>query len=185
MLAALDANSGTPVWEQSLASSDGQASTLDFSDIVAAPVIANGVVYAISLGSTALAVDLHSGVKVWSHNAAGTQPFCLAGGFAFVLDKTQTLSAIHADDGLVSWSLQMPLYEHPKKKKKPLLWAGPVLVNGTLLLTNNQGDVALVDAVAGTITAKAKLNGPADMAPIAAGGVLLQLTRDAKLTAYA
>jgi outer membrane protein assembly factor BamB len=184
MLAALDANSGTPLWEQSLASSDGQASTLDFSDIVAAPVIADGVVYAISLGSTALAVDLHSGVKVWSHGAAGTQPFCLAGGFAFVLDKSQTLAAIHADDGLVSWSLQMPLYQHPKKKKQPLLWTGPALVNGTLLLTNNYGGVALVDPVAGAIASMAKLEGPADMVPIAAGGVLLQLTRDAKLTAY-
>jgi len=123
-------------------------------------------------------------VKVWSHGAAGTQAFCLAGGFAFVLDKSQTLAAIHADDGLVSWSLQMPLYKHPKKKSKPILWAGPALVNGVLLLTNNYGDVALVDPVAGAIASMAKLEGPADMVPIAAGGVLLQLTRDAKLTAY-
>ena len=129
-LAALDANSGTPVWEQSFASSFGQASTLDFSDIVAAPVIANGVVYAIGLGNTAMAVDLHSGAKVWTHSASGTQPFCLAGGFAFLLDKSQTLFAIHADDGLVSWSLQMPPYHKPKKKKQPLLWTGPIMVNG-------------------------------------------------------
>ena len=117
-LAALDANSGTPVWEQSYASAFGQASSLDFSDIVGAPVIANGVVYAISLGDTVMAVDLHSGVKVWTHNASGTQPFCLSGGFAFVLDHTQTLFAIHADDGLVSWALQMPpVPQHEKEDR--------------------------------------------------------------------
>ncbi|GLR67994.1 pyrrolo-quinoline quinone [Acidocella aquatica] len=185
MLAALDANSGAPLWEQSLAAASGQASSLDFSDIVAAPVIAGGVVYALGLGNTAMAVDLHSGAKVWTHSASGAQPFCLAGGFAFLLDSTQTLSAIHADDGLVSWSLPMPAFGNMKKKKEPLLWAGPVLVNGMLVLTNSRGEIALVDAVAGVIKSTAKLAGPADMAPIAAGGLLLQLTRDAKLTAYA
>jgi outer membrane protein assembly factor BamB len=183
-LAALDANSGTPVWEQSLASSFGQASSLDFSDIVAAPVIAGGVVYAIGLGNTTIAVDLHSGNKVWTHSASGTSPFCVAGGFAFLLDKTQTLFAIHVDDGLVSWSLQMPLYKNPKKKKKPLLWTGPVLVNGALVLTNDLGEMALVDPVAGTLQSVGRLAGPADMTPIAASGVLVQLTRDAKLTVY-
>ena len=183
-LAALDANSGTPVWEQSLASSFGQASSLDFSDIVAAPVIADGVVYAIGLGDTAMAVDLHSGAKVWTHSAAGAQAFCLSGGFAFLLDRSQTLTAIHADDGLVSWSLQMPLYKNMKKKKHPLLWTGPVLVNGSLLLTSSLGTLAMVDPVAGAISSVAKLAGPADMAPIAAGGLLVQLTRDARLTAY-
>ena len=183
-LAALDANSGTPVWEQSFASSFGQASTLDFSDIVAAPVIANGVVYAIGLGNTAMAVDLHSGAKVWTHSASGSDAFCLAGSFAFLLDKSQTLSSIHADDGLVSWSLQMPQYRNMKKKKQPLLWNGPIMVNGMLILTNDFGEIAFVDAVAGRINSIAKLSGPADITPIAAGGMLLQLTRDATLTAY-
>jgi outer membrane protein assembly factor BamB len=183
-LAALDANSGTPVWEQSFASAFGQASSLDFSDIVAAPVISNGVVYAIGLGETVMAVDLHSGAKVWTHEASGTQAFCVAGDFAFLLDKTQTLFAIHADDGLVSWSLAMPAYRRPKKHGKPELWTGPVMVNGTLLLTNDYGDLAFVDAVAGKINSIAKLAGPADMPPIAAGGMLIQLTRNAKLTAY-
>lgn len=185
MLAALDANSGTTLWEQSLAAASGQAGSLNFSDIVAPPVISGGVVYALGMGNTAMAVDLHSGAKVWTHSASGSQAFCLAGGFAFLLDSTQTLSAIHADDGLVSWSLQMPAFGNMKKKKEPLLWAGPVLVNGMLVLSNSRGEIAMVDAVAGVIKSSAKLAGPADMAPIAAGGLLLQLTRDAKLTAYA
>jgi outer membrane protein assembly factor BamB len=185
MLAALDANSGTPLWEQSLASSFGQASSLDFSDIVADPVIANGVVYAIGLGNTAMAVDLHSGAKVWTHSGSGTQAFCVVGDFAYLLDKTQTLFAIHADDGLVSWSLQMPPFHNMKHSKGPQLWNGPVMVNGTLLLTNSFGEIALVDPVVGTIQTTNKLAAPADLPPIAAGGLLIQLTRDAQLTAYA
>ena len=62
--------------------------------------------------------------------------------------------------------------------------AGPVLINGLLVLTNDHGEIALVDAVAGKLTQTAKLGGPADMPPIAAAGMLLQLTRNAKLTAY-
>jgi outer membrane protein assembly factor BamB len=184
-LAALDANSGAPLWEQNLASSYGSASPLDFSDIVAAPVIANGVVYAIGLGNTAMAVDLHSGATVWTHSAAGTLPFYVAGEFVYVLDKSQMLYAVHADDGLVSWSLQLPLFHNPKKQKDPIQWTGPVMVNGTLLATNDWGQIAVVDPVSGQIKSCAKIAAPADMAPIAADGLLLQLTRDATLTAYA
>ncbi len=184
MLAALDATSGTPLWEQSLASGFAQASSLDFSDIVAAPVIAGGVVYAIGLGDTTMAVDLHTGAKVWTHNAAGMQAFCVAGGFAFLLDKTQTLFAIHADDGLVSWSLSLPGFHNMKKSEGPQQWVGPVMVNGALLLGNSRGEMALVDAVAGKMTGLHKLAGPVDLTPIAANGLLLQLSRDAKLTAY-
>ncbi len=183
-LAALNANSGTPLWEQSFASAFGQASDLDFSDIVAAPVIANGVVYAIGLGDTAMAVDLHSGAKVWTSSVRGTQPFYAAGQFVFLLDGDQTLWAVHADDGLVSWQLSMPGFRNMKKKKKPQLWTGPLLVNGQLLLTNDYGDIAFVDAVAGKITTTSKLEGFADMPPIAVDGALLQLTRDAVLTYY-
>ena len=183
-LAGIDANSGTPLWEQSLAAGYGQASQLDLSDIVASPVITNGVVYAINLGDTFMAVDLHSGAKVWTHGAYGTQVPAASGGFLFLLDGQQMLYAIHADDGLVSWSLQLPAYKKPKTKGKPILWTGPVLVNGQLLLASDHGEMALVDAVAGTLKQKVKLDAPADMPPIAAAGMLLQLTRDAKLTAY-
>lgn len=187
LLAGIDANSGTPIWEQSLAASFGQAGQFALSDIVASPVIAGGVVYAINAGNTMMAVDLHSGAKVWTHSASGRQPLCLAGGFAFVLDNAQTLYAVHADDGLVSWALPLPLYAKPKKKQDPISWAGPLLVNGQLLLVSDHGSAALVDPVAGALRNVVKLRGGAvaDMAPIAAGGLLLQLTRDAKLTAYA
>jgi outer membrane protein assembly factor BamB len=183
-LAALDAQSGTPIWEQSFASSFGQASPLDFSDIVAAPVIAGGVVYAIGLGKTMLAIDLRSGAKVWERDTAGEQTICAAGGFVYVLNTSQILAAIHADDGLVCWTHQLPLYLNPKKKKKPIAWTGPVMVNGMLLLTNDQGQIAFADPASGSITSTAKLAAPADLSPIAAAGNLLVLTRDATLTAY-
>jgi outer membrane protein assembly factor BamB len=183
-LAALDLNSGTPLWEQSLASAFGQASALDFSDITGAPVIANGVVYAGSLGQTLMAVDLRSGVKVWVRDASGSEAFCVVGGFVFVMDTSETLAAIHADDGLVCWTLDLPVFNNVKKKKGPKTWNGPVMVNSELLLTSTQGDIITVDPVAGTISSKQKLPGPADLPPIAVGGSLLQLTRDAILTAY-
>ncbi len=183
-LAALDAASGTPIWEQSFASSFGQASPLDFSDIVAAPVIAGGVVYAIGLGKTMLAIDLRSGAKVWERDTAGDQTICAAGGFVFVMNTAQTLAAIHADDGLVCWTTQMPLYVNPKKKKKPISWTGPVMVNSMLVFTSDHGEMAFVDPVTGAISSRAKIAAAADLSPIAAAGLLVMLTRDATLTAY-
>ncbi len=183
-LAALDVNSGTPLWEQSLASSYSVASPLAFSDIVAPPVIANDVVYAISLGNTAVAVDLHSGAQVWEHDVTGNQAIYLAGDFAYVLDIHQNLAAVHADDGLVSWMVQLPPYRHPKSKSGPRNWNGPVMVNGQLLFTNSLGEMMSVDPVTGGFGPISKLAGPADLTPVVAGGEMLILTRDAVLTAY-
>jgi outer membrane protein assembly factor BamB len=184
-LAALDANSGTPVWEQSMASTYGQASPLDFSDVVAPPVIADGVVYAVGLGQTALAIDLHSGAKVWEHDVSGTQAICVAGGFAYLLDTSQTLAAIHADDGLVSWSLQLPMFRNMKKKKGARAFNGPIMVNGQLLFTTSLGEVQFVDPAAGALGPLHKITGgPADLAPIVVDGAMLLLTRNAQLTAY-
>jgi hypothetical protein len=58
------------------------------------------------------------------------------------------------------------------------------MVGGRLLFTSNYGDIAFVDPVAGALKSTGKLAGPADMPPIAAAGLLVQLTRDATLTAY-
>lgn len=184
-LAALDVNSGTPFWEQSLASAYGQASDLDFSDITGAPVIAGGVAYAASLGQTMMAVDLRSGAKVWTIDESGSEAFCAVGAFVFVLSTDETLAAIHADDGLVSWTLALPTFNNIKKKKGPKTWNGPIMVNNSLVLTSTLGDVITVDPVAGKISGTHKLAGPADLPPIAVGGQLLQLTRDGVLTAYA
>jgi outer membrane protein assembly factor BamB len=183
-LAALDVNAGVPLWEQSLASAFGQASQLDFSDIVGAPVIANGVVYAASLGQTMMAVDLRSGVKVWTLNDAATQAFCAVGGFVFILDTAGNLAALHADDGLVCWVTPLPAFENMKKKRQPKSWSGPVMVNGKLLLTSSMGDLVMVDPVSGKIGDQVKLAGPADLPPVAAAGILVQLTRNAILTVY-
>ena len=185
-LSALDVSSGAPVWEQSLASNFGQASSLDFSDIVGAPVIANGVVYAGSLGQTIMAVDLRSGVKVWERDASCTQTLCAVGDFIFVLDNSELLAAIHADDGLVSWTQQLPIFKKPKKKKDPQTWNGPVMVNSQLLLTSTEGELLIINPDDGSTLGSQKLakGEPADLPPIAVGGSLYVLTRDATLTAY-
>ena len=184
LLAAIDASSGTPIWEQSLASGFGQASALDLSDVVAAPVIAGGVVYGINIGGSFMAVDLHSGAKVWTHQATGSQPPAASGGFLFLLDSSAKLFAVHADDGLVSWATALPAFKNMKKRTNPIIWSGPALVNSTLICVNDHGEAALVDATTGKLNQTVKLGAPADMPPIAVGGVLLQLTRDARLTAY-
>jgi outer membrane protein assembly factor BamB len=76
-------------------------------------------------------------------------------------------------------------FHNMKTKTGPVQWAGPVLVNGMLVLTSSDGEIAFVDAVQGALKTTAKLAGKAaDLPPIAAGGLLLQLTRDGKLTAY-
>jgi hypothetical protein len=115
---------------------------------------------------------------------SGSHALYAAGGFVFVLDNNQLLAAIHQDDGLVTWTLQMPAFKNLKKKKNPIAWNGPVMLNNMLVLTNDHGEIAFVDPIAGRIRSTAKIDGPADMTPVTAGGMMVLLTRNASLTAY-
>jgi hypothetical protein len=54
-----------------------------------------------------------------------------------------------------------------------------------LAFTTSRGELATVDPVAGRLGQISKLaDGPIDLPPIAAGGRMLVLSRDAVLTAY-
>jgi outer membrane protein assembly factor BamB len=188
MVAGINAITGSAVWEQSLAAGYDTANPLNVSSIVANPVIGQNLVVVTGVAGSTVAFDLRSGRRIWGKGAGGAETPAIAGEWLFLLTDEQRLAAIHLAEGYVSWLTDLPAFKNPKKDYGPLSWHGPVLAGNGLVLTGSDGRIIVVDARTGVLVAdpadSVALNGVADAPPIAVGGSLLALTRDAVLTAY-
>ncbi|MGH7119928.1 MAG: PQQ-binding-like beta-propeller repeat protein [Acetobacteraceae bacterium] len=183
-LTAFTAETGAVQWSDSLGAAYASASPADVSAIRALPVVDGAIVYAISLGQLLVADDLHSGRRVFYLEVAGSETPAVAGDWMFVLMEGQRLAAIGRNDGQVRWITEMPLFKNPKHKRGPILWHGPVLAGGRLLLAGEGGQLAAVAPESGEILDETRLPGPAALAPVVADATVLVTLRDGTLTAW-
>lgn len=183
-IAAIQAETGTLVWSDNLGTLKGTASLLEFSTVRGAPVLENGIVYAIGLGGLMAALDLRSGRRVWERDIAGGNTPWLAGDTLFIVDADQKAAAVSKDDGTVKWVTQLPRFENPKRTRGLITWAGPVLVAGKLVFVGTNARMAVLDPTDGKLVSTTKLGASASITPVIAEGTMLVLTDDARLTAY-
>ena len=183
-LIALAADSGAVQWSDGLGAAFGGQNPADVSAVRALPVVNQGVVYAISLGGLLVAADIHSGRRIFYLEVAGGQTPVVAGDWLFVLTADQHLAAIGRNDGLVRWITVMPLFTNPKHQRGPIVWRGPLLAGGRLLLAGDNGQLAAVAPENGKILGYQHLPGPAALPPIVADGTVLVLLRSGTLIAW-
>ena len=183
-LAAVRADSGTLVWTDNMGGVKGAATLSEFASVRGAPVIDNGLVYAVGLGGLLAALDLRSGRRVWQRDIAGGNTPWIAGDFMFLVDSEQKVGAIDKNDGTVHWVEDLPRFTNPKRTKGLITWYGPSLVGGKLVLVSDKGKMAVLDPISGSLVTSTGLADTASLAPVAAQGYVFVLTDDATLTAY-
>jgi outer membrane protein assembly factor BamB len=183
-LAAVRADTGNLAWSDNLGSLKGSTSLLEFATVRGAPVIEDGIVYAIGFGGLMAALDLRTGRRVWERDIAGGNTPWLAGDTLFVITAEQRTAAVAKEDGSVHWVTDLPRFENPKKTKGLITWAGPVLVGGKLVAVSNNAHMAVLDPIDGKLVSNTEMDAPATLAPVVAQGTMFVLTDDATLTAY-
>lgn len=183
-LAAVRADGGSLVWTDNLGGVKGTSSLSEFASVRAAPVVENGLVFAIGLGGLMATLDLRSGRRVWERDIAGANMPWLAGDFLFVVDTEQKVGAIGKDDGLVHWVEDLPRFNNPKRTKGLINWYGPVMVGGKLVLVSDHSKMAVLDPITGALVTSQDIGSTASLPPVVAQGIVLILTDDATLTAY-
>ena len=185
-IAALRAETGELLWSDTLGSTGGRNSILDFSSVHGLPVISDGTAYVISVGQVLTAIDLRSGRRLWERTVAGKDGLVISGGWLFLLSQDQQLACLDKSNGHVRWVTVLPRFRRPKPQKGAIVWTGPLLANGELICVSDypkQGMIA-VDAVTGKIQRTQSLRTAGVMTPIAAGGHMLVVTEDGRLKAY-
>jgi outer membrane protein assembly factor BamB len=183
-LAAVRADSGSIVWTDGLGASQGRATVADFLAIHGAPVIVNGLVYAISMGGLLVCNDVPAGRRVWERQVAGEDTPYIAGDWMFVVSAQQEIAAVNINDGRISWITQLPRWADPDKRKTTLTWYGPLLVSDRLIVTGTNNDALSISPYTGEILGHITLSeAAAPFAPVVAGGTVLLVSNDARLMA--
>ncbi len=155
----LNGTVGTPLWSAMLVSNKQVSSSTEINTIGAAPIVENGVIYAISNSDTMTALDMRSGDKLWDKQIGSMQNMLLAGNFLFVISNRNILYAVEKDSGDVIWSLDVNkfIYDEDDNNKVVVYAASPLMLNNDLLLAFSNGKVLKIRASDGTVAAKTDL----------------------------
>lgn len=180
-LVALLAANGRRLWVDALSRTGRLTSLAAINDIAGRPVVDGGVVYAASHSGVLAALDIRSGQRVWARAFASTQTPLVAGDVLYAVSVDGALVAFDRAAGGVYWMVQLRRYRDEEERKGRVSWIGPILVGGNLVLANSLGEVVAAAPENGTITARADLDQPLFIPPIAAGGRIYFVTDEARL----
>jgi len=183
-LTALRVQNGSVAWSDNLSSIKRFGGTSSISDIKALPVLDRGLVFAISFGGRLVAIDQRSGTRVWQRDIAGSNTPWVAGNHVFVLSADGELVALSREKGVIRWVTPLPKYEKPEDKKGAIIWSGPVMAGGRLIVTATNGLVYEVNPENGQQIGSWDSGIPLSMPPIVAGGTMFLLSDNGKLLAY-
>jgi outer membrane protein assembly factor BamB len=182
-IAAVRPESGTVVWTDSLATQLTAGALGDFSTVRGLITISNGAVYAISVGRLMVAIDLHSGRRLWERGAAGEDSPWVAGDWIFLVTLNQQIAAVNRMDGRVAWSTQLPHWGNPEKREDLITWFGPVLVSDRLVVGGTNEKAFAISPYTGAILGQQDLPASVALGPVAVAGTVLFVCNDGRLVA--
>ena len=153
-LVGLRLDNGRPVWNESLVGPRREARAFgNLADIRGRPVIDRGLVLAMGSAGTLTAIDLRSGQRQWERNIGGNQTPWVAGRFVFVVTGSADVAALERDTGKVKWVTPLSQYQD-EKRRKPIMWGGPVLASDRLLVGGSTGEMLSLSPYTGEIIGK-------------------------------
>ncbi len=182
---ALRVENGSVAWSDNISSARQYGGGLEsLSDIKALPVLDRGLVIVLSFGGKMVAFDQASGARVWQREIGGAETPWTAGNFLFVLSGDNQLIALNLEDGRIIWVTPLPRYKNEEEKTGPLVWKGPVMGGGRLILHGTDGEMLEVNATNGKVLRAWDSDRSPAASPVIAAKTLLLLAADGTLTAY-
>ena len=179
----LRVENGQVVWEDNLSAVQRLGTLSAIADIRGQPVIDQGLVYAASYSGRMVAIDEVSGQRTWQREIGSAEMPWSAGATVFVISSDQQLIALTRQGGEIRWITSLPRFEDDDKEK-PVVWTGPVLAGGRLILASSGGQMIEASPADGKILKTTKLPGDVTIAPVVADNTLLLLTQNGQLVAY-
>ena len=181
---AITVETGRPLWSDNLASTRNVDAVSTLADIRGRPVIDRGRVYAASHSGRMAAIDLRTGERAWEQELGGTHSLWVAGDYVYVLSTDNELICLTRNEGKVRWVRLLPSYQDEKKRKDPMVWAGPVLGGDRLIVLSSDGGALSISPYTGEPLGREEMSGGGYFEPAIADKSLYVLTDDANLSAY-
>lgn len=190
-LVAMQANNGTELWSKPLIRANRNNALSELRDISGRPVIYRGDVFAASHSGVFAAVDLRTGDVRWELPVISLATPWPAGDVVYTVSKAGEVICAARTNGQVYWVRDLNEGRRQTNVSKVLgieritrsYWSGVVLASNRLISVSNDGRAVAIDPKTGEVQGYLKLGGPANIAPVAAGGLLYVLTDDGDLVA--
>lgn len=182
---ALRVQNGRPAWGDLLAVPTQVGALPAMADIRGLPVVDRGAVFAISYSGPLTAIALRSGERAWDLDIGSANTPLVVGNVVYVVTSGQVLVAVTLQTGRVVWSQQLQnLDDMSDPKSDPIVWSGPVLAGGRLLLVSSDGRLVEASPRNGEFEATHELNAPSFIPPTVAADTVFVVTERGKLQAF-
>jgi len=178
---ALRVENGSVAWSDNLSSVRKFSSLASISDIKAMPVIDNGAIYAMSFSGKLVAIDEHTGARLWQQNISGTNTPWVAGDMIFALSSDKQLVALNRMHGKILWVVDLPALDGDDD---PARYIGPVMAGGNLLVFSTDGAALAFEPTTGDILYDWAVRGDLAIAPIVVKETLYTLNENGTLSAW-
>lgn len=182
IIASLVSN-GRKLWSEGLTRAGSGTSLSSINDIAGRPVIHSGVVYAGSQSGIVAAIDLRTGVKIWDKEIPTIQTPWVSGDFIFVVSTDSKVYCMKREDGSVVWIKQLDAYKNEKKRKNRIMWTGPVMLAGRLVLGSTEGVILELNPQDGNVLNSFKTKANFTITPAYKDGALYFMSIDGVMVA--
>ena len=102
-LVAISLTDGTLLWEFHVAAPTGQTELERLADMDADPVVANGVVYAVTFQGRVAAIDLRTGIALWQRDMSSHAGMGIGQRLLYVTDEQSHVWAFDRGTGASLW----------------------------------------------------------------------------------
>lgn len=177
------ARNGRTLWDDSLAGFRRADLSQDLAHIRGMPVLDRGLLTAISNAGLMAAIDQRRGLRVWEAEIGGIEMPWSAGNMIYVLTNNNELVALMREEGTIRWVASLPRFQDPEEREDPILWQGPIMAGGRLIIASSTGELRLYDPQAGEMIGRVTLPAGAALSPVVAGGTLYVVSVDGQLVA--
>lgn len=174
---------GRRLWSDSLTRGGRFTPISAINDIAGNPVIDAGSVYAASQSGVLVSIDAVSGTRLWEKPFGSIHSPALSGQFVFAVSVDGQLACFDKSTGGVIWVKQMRQFKKEKKRKGRIVWAGPVVASGRIILASSEGNVIAIDPETGNIEKELKIGDAVYIEPIVAHEHVYLLTDKGNLVA--
>ena len=181
---ALLVENGRLLWNDTLAAIRPIDPIADLADIEGQPVIAGGLVYAISHSGRMIATDLRRGSRAWDIDIGGVQTPWVSGDFIYVVTNQAQVVCLTRLDGRIRWVTALSRFEDAEDQEGLIQWYGPVLAGGRLMVAGSHGEAVFLSPYDGEVQSSLDLPGGAVVPPAVAANSLYILTAGADLVAF-
>ncbi|MDA9116044.1 PQQ-like beta-propeller repeat protein [Planktomarina temperata] len=177
---------GLRSWSSGLSGARLGLASTQVRDLTGQPVIEGSSVYLASSAGRMAAVDLNTGLRIWTAKQGSQGYILVAGGAVFAVSDAGNLIRLSKDDGALIWSTPLPKFTKKSVKSRAKIHAhyGPILAGGRLILASSDGLIRQFNPADGTLITTVDLPSGAASAPIVVNGTLYVLSTKGDLLAF-